>query len=348
MSNYLDYSQSFRGKNRKDYSLSNNDLCDDVSILPKLTRTRLLELTNRYPDHRYRQLTSVLKQRLRLKNVVLGSGSEDLIIRINTIIGKSKELYITHPCFYKVADTVPKFHKIYQSYELDTCLSDGEHFSRQIPKKAEFVWLANPNPMIGKYYTRDHLLDTFKRHPNTLFIIDESAIDFVQEISNISVIDAARKFRNLIVIRSFSKLYGLAGLRVGFATGNKTLLQKVNNIGLTFPLNGVADYFATYVLQNQRVFTVLRSQIHKHKIMAEGTITRDKNIVISQSSTNCLFCGHKRYNIVNKLLRQGIISLPLNGIPGVKEKNFARITIHSSKRAFNYLYQALLRLSESE
>jgi histidinol-phosphate aminotransferase len=195
--------------------------------------------------------------------------------------------------------------------------------------------------MIGKACKKEKLISLIKKHKRILFIIDESAIDFIKDSRIYSVIDFAQKTDNLIVLRSFSKLYGIVGLRVGFATGKTKILEKIEKIGLTFPVNGVAEYFVRELLTKRPIVNNIRKKISLHKYLIGKILAKNPNIILSKSVTNCLFFGHKNKNIFPELLKLNILALNLNGQEGIKEKNFVRLTVHSADSLFKNLSEQI-------
>ena len=325
------------------YSLSNNDISDEYQILPEINRDKLLKLATKYPDYKYTKLINALRLHFKIKNIVLGSGSEDLIIRINLLLKKKGRIGILYPVFYRIAETAGRHKKIYTSYTKSSEFFDMDIVYKEINRGLKALWIVNPNPMIGKVCKKQKIVKLVKDYPNILFIVDESAINFVENSKFFTVIDLAQRLNNLIVLRSFSKLYGLAGLRVGLATGNNDILNNVKNIGTTFPVNSIAEYFVLDVLKKTRVFQKIRRRIEKHKLLLEKLLIGHPSIIFSKSVTNCLFFGHTSKDIFRELLRFGVISLKLGDHDGVREKNFVRITVHSSQKLFDDLFLRLNR-----
>ena len=139
-------------------------------------------------------------------------------------------------------------------------------------------------------------------------------------------------------------MYGIAGLRVGFATGKAEILKDIKEIGPTFPITGVAEYFVKNLLKKKVVINKIRKKINNHKILLENLLSENKNIVVSDSVTNCLFFGHKNKNIFSELLKLNILALNLNNQEGIREKNFVRVTIHSSTSLFKDLFSKLSKI----
>lgn len=344
MSNYLKKTTIIKEKPElRDYSLSNNNIDDEYAeILNGMSIDKITELINRYPDYRYAKLIEAIKKEFKVKNVILGSGSEDLIIRINFVLNNRGTIGIFLPNFYRIMETAGKYIKIYTPYKTDSKEIDlGNVF---IDRRIKSIWISNPNPMIGKLHKKDQLVRLIKKYNEILFVVDESAIDFIKDNENYSLIGFAQKMENLIVIRSFSKLHGAAGLRVGFATGKAKSLKDINKLGLTFPVNGVAEYFVRMILKKKEIINDIRGRINNHKLILEKLLSQNKNIIINESVSNCIFFKHKKINIFKELLGVNILALRLDDQDGVREKGFVRLTIHSSKVSFSNLHNCLSKL----
>ncbi|MBU4348087.1 aminotransferase class I/II-fold pyridoxal phosphate-dependent enzyme [Patescibacteria group bacterium] len=345
--NYLRKAEIFKqGIDRRDYSLSNNNVDDEYdNLLPNINSSKLFDLAGKYPDYRYKELTNALRNSFGINNIILGSGSEDLIIRINSCLKKSGGIGVLLPNFYRTTETAGKYTKFYSDYKLNSEILDINFLSNQIErnKKIKALWISNPNPMIGKIYKKEHLLHLIKKYPNILFIIDEALIDFTEREKEYSVIKDAQLLDNLVVMRSFSKLYSLAGLRVGYATGKANILEKIKENGLTFPVSSIAEHCIINVLKKKNVLLKIKKRIKKHKLLLEEVLSKTPDIIISKSATNCIFFGHKKINTFSELLKIGIISLELNNHDGMREKNFVRITVHSSEYLFNDLFHRILK-----
>ncbi len=346
MADYLKKENFFRKRSSfQDYSLSNNNIDKEYAeIIGGLSCDQMTRLINQYPDYEYSQLLKIIRKTFKVSKVVLGCGSEDLIIRINAILKKRGGIGIFLPNFYRIMETAGKYKKIYMQYDLDSEFLDYINDSRVIINQIKSLWISNPNPMIGKVSKRGDIIRLIKNNKKVLFIVDESAIDFLDKPYDYSVIDVTREVDNLIVVRSFSKLYGIAGLRAAFATGRAEVLEKIEKVGLTFPINGVAEYFVRKLLKNESAIRRIKKKIKNNKLLLEKILSENRNIVLSKSVTNCLFFGHKEKDMFPELLNLGINALDLNNQDGLKERNFVRVTVHSSGSLFKNLHKKLSRL----
>lgn len=277
--NYLKKAEILKqGIDRRDYSLSNNNVDDEYdNLLPNINSSKLFDLAGKYPDYRYKELIGALKKSFGINNIILGNGSEDLIVRINSCLKKSGGIGVLLPNFYRTIDTAGNYTKFYSDYKLSSEILDIDSLSGQLDrnKKIKSLWISNPNPMIGKIYRKDHLLSMIKNYPNILFIIDEALVDFMEQEKDYSLIKDAQLLENLIVMRSFSKLYSLAGLRVGYATGKAKILEKVKENGLTFPVSSIAEYCIINVLKKKNVLLKIKKRIKKHKLLLEGALSKN-------------------------------------------------------------------------
>jgi len=335
MSNYL---KKYQFKKLKDYSLSNN-IDNEYEKIFNIDNKKLTLIINKYPDPEYRNLIGSIKKEYKINNLVLGNGSEDLIIRINFLLKKMGTIGIVVPNFYRIIETSGEYFEINPSEGIDSIYSNID--SLLINNNIKSIWISNPNPLTGKLYKRKELLYLIEKYNKILFIIDESAIDFLENVEDSSLINHSQKQKNLLVIRSFSKLYGMAGIRAAFITGKAKVIENIKEIGPTFPISGLGEYLIMATFKNKNRINKIKRKIKKNKITIENALIKNNNIVMNKSSTNCIFIKHKTENIFKKLLKSKILTLNLNTQKGISKKNFVRITIHSSDKLFNDLYVSL-------
>jgi histidinol-phosphate aminotransferase len=343
MSNYLNCGTAEKGgMNLKNYSLSNNIDNEYSEIFRGIDADKFISLINEYPDHNYKELKRTIGDRFGADNIVLGNGSEDLIMRINFLLKNRGRVGIFLPNFYRIMETAGEYEKFYSSYEINSVLIDPVDVLSV--SKIKSIWISNPNPMIGKAYEGAYLEELIKKNKKTLFVVDEAAVGLVEGSEKYSVINLSKKVKNLIVIRSFSKLYGIAGLRAGFATGRAEELKRIEAIGMTFPINGLAEHIIKTAIKNKTGIEKIKRRISNNKTALEKSVSENKNITIGKSITNCVFFKHNKINMYKKLLASGILALDLNKQEGIKEKNFIRLTVHSSEILFNNLHDRLFKI----
>lgn len=332
--NYLKATQKLLKKGYLDYCTSSNYDEGCEKYFPSFSSKHLFEMVAEYPSDNYQSLVNKIKDKFGLKRIVLGAGSEDLILKICQII-KDKHLKtgVVSPTFYRITDNTEDYISIPSS-----------QLSRFNYKKIDLVWLVNPNPLTGNYIQRQTVNKIVRNNPQTLFVVDETAVFFLKEWSKVSFLRDSNKQKNLLVITSFSKFHNLSGLRLGFATGNKDVLSEIQNRSFTFPISRLTCEVAENFVFNGFLEKV-RNKIDKNKKFIKGILLKNPNIELKKSDTNCIFCRLKDgRSLYEKLLGVGIISLNLDTQIGVEKKGWVRLTVHSSKMKHKKLIECLNKL----
>lgn len=329
--NYLKTTQELLKKGYLDYCTSSNYDEDCVQYFPSLSSKRVFELVAEYPDDNYRFLSKKIMDKFGLKRIVLGAGSEDLILNIcRTIKDKHCKTGVITPTFYRITDNLESYITI-----SDSQIEDFDY------KKIDLVWLVNPNPLTGNYIPKKVVDKLVRNNPQTLFVIDETAIFFLENWPKISFLKDSNKKKNLLVITSFSKFHNLSGLRLGFATGNKEVLLEIQMRSLTFPVPRLACEIAENFIFNGFLEDI-RNRIVKNKRLIKEILLKNSSIEVKNSDTNCIFCRLKDgRSLYKELLKVGVISLDLDSQAGMEKKGWVRITAHSSKMKHQKLIECL-------
>ncbi|MEA2087388.1 MAG: histidinol-phosphate transaminase [Candidatus Caldatribacteriota bacterium] len=200
---------------------------------------------NRYPSGgEYAKLRQVLAEYVgvKMENILPTNGSDELIeIITRTYKG---EILIPIPTFsqYEMSADRSRLSKV-----LVNCLHDREYninYSTEQLEKASLVWLCNPNNPTGTIIPREKIIDILQRAKG-MVVVDECNYEYLGE----TVVDLIGKYENLIISRSFSKNFGIAGLRLGFAISNPRNIKKLAAFGQYFRVNRMAEKAAGKVLK---------------------------------------------------------------------------------------------------
>ena len=200
---------------------------------------------NRYPSGgEYAKLRQVLAEYIgvKIENILPTNGSDE-VIEIVTRAYKG-EVLIPVPTFsqYEVSADRGRLSKV-----LVNCLHEGVYslnYSAQQLKEASLVWICNPNNPTGTRIPRENIIDILQRAKG-MVVVDECNYEYLGE----TVVDLIDKYENLIISRSFSKNFGLAGLRLGFAISNPQNIKKLAAFGQHFRVNRMAEKAAAKVLK---------------------------------------------------------------------------------------------------
>ncbi len=200
---------------------------------------------NRYPSGgEYAKLRQVLAGyvRVKIENVLPTNGSDEVIEIISRAY--KGEVLIPIPTFsqYEASADRGGLSKI-----LVNCLHNGAYslnYSAQQLDKASLVWICNPNNPTGTRIPREKIVDVLQKAKG-MVVVDECNYEYLGE----TVVDLIDKYENLIISRSFSKNFGLAGLRLGFAISNPQNIKKLAAFGQHFRVNRMAEKAAGKVLK---------------------------------------------------------------------------------------------------
>ena len=204
-----------------------------------------LKNINLYPSGgEYSKLRQVLAEYVGVKpeNIFPANGSDE-VIEIVTRAHKG-EVLIPAPTYfqYEISADISGLPKI-----LVNCLYNREYninYSSQQLDKASLVWICNPNNPTGTKVPREKIVDILQKTKG-MVVVDECNYEYLGE----TVVDLIDKYPNLIISRSFSKNYGLAGLRLGFAISNPQNIKRLAAFGQYFRVNIMAEKAAEKALK---------------------------------------------------------------------------------------------------
>jgi histidinol-phosphate/aromatic aminotransferase/cobyric acid decarboxylase-like protein len=295
-----------------------------ANIFPVINKKEAVDIIAKYPDYTYQGIVKKIKKKYKVDQIALGSGSEDLILRINEILRTLK---------FRLGIVTPIFHRISETSGGHSVALEADRLESYNLKKMQAIWIQNPNLFTGSVMDAKKILKLVKANRSVIFFIDEAAIFTMDAWLKYSLLKYTKTNSNLIVLESFSKMHGLSGMRSGFAAGNNDLIVRLINSETTFPYTSLTVKFVEKVLQSDMDIFLhkLRHKIKKNKL-ALCKITRQQgDILISDSPVNCLFFRSKSHvNIYKKLLRAGILTLDMSGAFG--DGSAVRMTIHSSRK----------------
>ncbi|MFH1846074.1 MAG: histidinol-phosphate transaminase [Candidatus Omnitrophota bacterium] len=212
---------------------------------------------NRYPDGGCFYLRQALSKKLGVQknNIVFGNGSDEIIIMaLRAFSNSGDEVIVSEPTFaiYRIASmveetvirTIPR-KKDYE-YDLDAILN-------AVTSKTRIIFIANPDNPTGVYVKENDLNRFIEKVPeNVLIFIDEAYYEFARGSGypeTLKLIEC--KDKNVIIARTFSKAYGLAGLRIGYAVAREDIAGVLNKVREPFNVNSLAQAAARAALEDQ-------------------------------------------------------------------------------------------------
>jgi histidinol-phosphate aminotransferase len=215
---------------------------------------KALAQSNRYPDGSGFYLREALSKRhaIPAENIILGGGSTELIDLSARMVLRSGGCGVTsYGSFPLYHIAVRAAGARYVEIPMRDYTFDLSRMARELPAETKLIFLANPNNPTGTMFTADEFDAFLARVPeHVLIVLDEAYCDFVDRPDYSRSIEIVRDGRNLVVLRTFSKVYGLAGLRIGYGIGPAGLLNEMNKIRGPFNTSGVAQAAALAALDD--------------------------------------------------------------------------------------------------
>jgi histidinol-phosphate aminotransferase len=188
--------------------------------------------------------------------VALGPGSGEVLSNaVRAFTSPTKPLATAWPSFENPRDTARKIGTEVRAVDLDAKLRIDVDKLVDASKGAGLVFFCNPNNPTATVHSATTVADFVKRvraaSPDTVILIDEAYHDYVTDSSYKTAMDIAKSTPKVFVTRTFSKAYGMAGLRVGYAVGDAEVIKRLNDFRMPYAVNLPAISAATVALGNQ-------------------------------------------------------------------------------------------------
>jgi histidinol-phosphate aminotransferase len=211
---------------------------------------------HRYPDGGGYYLRQALSRHTGVppQCIILGAGANELIdLAIRTYLRPGEEAVMATPSFPIYRITVKAQGGVAVEVPLKGHRHDLEAMARAIGARTRLLFIANPNNPTGTIVAKEELEALMQRlHEDMLVVLDEAYREYVDEPSYPEPLGYIREGRNILVLRSFSKAYGLAGLRIGYGLARQEIIQEMNKVRPPFNTSSVAQAAALAALQDAK------------------------------------------------------------------------------------------------
>ena len=290
----------------------------------------------RYPDTNGTLLREILAKKFKLNptRIILGSGSDQILELIcKFFLNKDDEVIVPKYSFivYRIYSKINNAKVVYAKEKNFTI--SVKSILACVTKKTKIVFLANPNNPTGTYIEKKDLLILRKKlRSDILLVIDDAYFEYVKKNNYTSGLNLFLNSKNVIVTRTFSKIYGLAGLRVGWGYSSKEIIKGLNQIKPPFNVNRPALFAASAAVADSGWLKKEINHINKwRKIMFQEFA--EMKIETHEGNTNFLLINFDRLKITSikvfqELGKSGILVRKME-IYGIK--NSLRITIGKAK-----------------
>ena len=213
-----------------------------------------LKQTNLYPDGNAFYLKRKLADKLHVEpaNLILGDGSNEIIEFVaHALLDAESEVVVSQYCFAVYPIVTHLFGAKLVSVPAKRYGHDLRAMARAITPRTKIVFVANPNNPTGTLAAREDIVEIINTTPpQTLLVMDEAYIEFLNDAQDLLPLVRRGDFPNLILMRTFSKIYGLAGLRIGYGIGHPEFVAALEKVRQPFNTNSIAQAGAMAALDD--------------------------------------------------------------------------------------------------
>ena len=286
---------------------------------------RSAPLLNRYPDGGTFHLRNALAERhgVDRANVITGAGADALIGHLSVAtLDPGDEIVTGWPSFVSYVLDALKLGAVPRKVPLVADLYDLDALLAAIGPRTKLVYVATPNNPTGTMTTRTQLDAYFERVPeHVLTVLDQAYFEYIEHPDYPDGVEEYLKAgRRVVVLRTFSKIYGLAGLRIGYAVGPVDVIEAVGKTRRPFDVSAQAQVAALASLDAPDELAVRRRLTHEGRAALELTLREHGLTPAGPAVANFLFAevGEDARPLFEALLRQGAIVRPMGafGAPG--------------------------------
>ena len=331
------------GKIKNLIKLSANESALGVSPkVKKILSSRNLNLS-KYPDSKSKKLRKEISKKFKcdINKIICGSGSDEIIQMICQLYLKPLDEVIVPEYSFLMYRIYAKIvgAKVIFSKENKFKISVNNILNK-VNRKTKIVFLANPNNPTGTYLNKKELITLRnKLNKKILLVLDDAYFEYMKNKDYISGLELFKNKDNVIVLRTFSKIYGLAALRVGWGYGSKKIINAMYEIKPPFNVNKTAQIAAEVALKDK---DFINRSIKHNLIWAKKIKFFLDRLSISTNEISANFfllnfdkCKYSGNYVLKKLISKGIILRSTK--EGYKIKNKLRLTIGSSKENIKFI-----------
>ncbi len=297
---------------------------------------------NRYPDPHQVDLRNAVSKLLNIEaeKLFFGVGSDEVIDLLIRIFCEPKEdqVMLLEPTYgmYKVACDINNVETVAPLLN-DSFQIDFAEIEKHYSEKVKIIFVCSPNNPTGNLLNKNDILRLCKTY-NSIVVVDEAYIDFSD--SSASLINEVKNYRNLVVMRTFSKAWGLAGVRLGYCAADKEIISYLFKVKAPYNINALTRYAVLKSITNEEKKKNAVSAIISERYRVENELKNISAITtVFPSDANYLLVRLPNAKEIQKqLAERGVVIRDRSSQP--KLDNCLRITI-GTKEENNALLEKL-------
>lgn len=271
---------------------------------------------NRYPDGAGYYLKKALSQELSVSEdeLILGNGSNELLdIAVRTFMKLGDEAVMATPSFVVYAIAVKGVGGKANQIQLNKDYAhDLSAMADAISPKTKMVFIANPNNPTGTINKKDEFERFMKKvDDNILVVVDEAYFEYVTDPDYADSMKYLSSDKNILILRTFSKIYGLAGLRIGYGMAKKEIVNEMNRVREPFNTNTIAQRAALAALKDKEHVNRSRDMNESGKKYLYNELS-SMGIKFVPTEANFIYMlMDNSMGVYEKMLKMGVIIRPM-------------------------------------
>jgi histidinol-phosphate aminotransferase len=297
--------------------LASNENPFGPSPLALAAMEKTLKQVHLYPDGNAFYLKRKLAEKLGVEtgNIIFGSGSNEIIEFVgHALLDSESEVVVSQYCFAVYPIVTALFGAKLVTVPAKEFGHDLPGMIRAITPKTKIVFVANPNNPTGTLASREDVVKLINGvPPNVLLVMDEAYIEFTDDPVDLMPLIRRGDFPNIILMRTFSKIYGLAGLRIGYGVGHPDLISALEKIRQPFNTNLLAQAAALAALDDIEHLQRTRAN-NKEGLHFFMHAFRELELQFVRSVTNFILVKvGDGARVFGELQKRGVITRPMAG-----------------------------------
>ena len=266
---------------------------------------------HRYPDGSGHDLIQKISEYFGLSphNIVLGNGSDEIIGMLAcALLRPGDESVLPRPSFLMYEIMVRSAGAIPVPVPLTTLAIDLDDMQERITSKTRMVFLCNPNNPTGSIVSKKDFENFLKKiPPEVVVVVDEAYIEFVRNQNCARSIEYLDNARPLVTLRTFSKVYGLAGLRIGYGIMPEEIAGLLNRVRQPFNANSLAQVGAIAALEDKAFLEKVVTLVHEGLDFLYDALDRlGVNYFPTQTNFFLIDVAKDADEVFESMLRQGV------------------------------------------
>jgi histidinol-phosphate aminotransferase len=278
---------------------------------------RVLKNVHLYPDGNAFYLKQKLAEKLGVEtgNLILGNGSNEIIEFVgHALMSPGSDVIVSQYCFAIYPIVAKLFGANVISVPAKNYGHDLPAMVKAITPNTKVIFVANPNNPTGTLAPREDVVHLINNVPkNVLLVMDEAYFEFLNDSVDLLPLIRNGQKPNLLLMRTFSKIFGLAGLRVGYGIAVPELISALEKVRQPFNINSIAQAAALAALDDDEHLQKTRANNFNGRHFLENELRKLKLEYVPSAANFILLRVGDGQKIFNELQKLGVITRPMGG-----------------------------------